>query len=144
MPLGRPPIPDRLRDAILAVAAEHPGWGNRRIAAEVLAATGERVHHNTVGRYRPGKVPGQDRVEPADGPDTFYVIRTGLVAIGERTEAGADTWCVTVEAREGDVLPGSDYVQVFVEGKANARWLADAMMRTLMRREKKRSANDGR
>jgi putative transposase len=59
--LGRPPIPAELRALIRKMAAENAGWGEERIANELLVKLGIRVSARTVGKYMPERPPGQPR-----------------------------------------------------------------------------------
>ena len=52
-PRGRPRIPAKLRDLIVAMARSNPTWGEERIAAELLLKLGIRVSPRTVRRYMP-------------------------------------------------------------------------------------------
>ena len=59
--VGRPPIPAELRALIRKMAAENAGWGEERIANELLVKLGIRVSARTVGKYMPERPPGQPR-----------------------------------------------------------------------------------
>ena len=59
--LGRPPIPAELRALIRKMASENSGWGEERIANELLIKLGIRVSPRTVGKYMPKRPPGQPR-----------------------------------------------------------------------------------
>jgi putative transposase len=50
-PIGRPRIPQDLRQLILAMARDNPTWGQARIAAELLLKLGIQVSPRTVQKY---------------------------------------------------------------------------------------------
>ena len=59
--MGRPPIPAELRALIRKMASENPGWGEERIANELLVKLGICVSPRTVGKYMPQRPAGQPR-----------------------------------------------------------------------------------
>ena len=58
---GRPRIPVELRTLIRRMAQENPGWGEERIASELLVKLGIRVSPRTVRKYMPTPPAGQPR-----------------------------------------------------------------------------------
>ncbi|MDH3770587.1 MAG: integrase core domain-containing protein [Nitrospirota bacterium] len=61
---GRPRIPPKLRTLIRAMARDNPGWGEERIANELLLKLGIRLSPRTVGKYiphYPGRQPRGDQ-----------------------------------------------------------------------------------
>ena len=59
--MGRPLIPAELRTLIRKMASENCGWGEERIANELLIKLGIRVSPRTVGKYMSARPPGQPR-----------------------------------------------------------------------------------
>ena len=58
---GRPRIPVELRALIRRMAQENPGWGEERLASELLVKLGIRVSPRTVRKYMPKPRMGQPR-----------------------------------------------------------------------------------
>ncbi len=58
---GRPRIPPELRALIRAMARDNPGWGEERIANELLLKLGIQVSPRTVRKYMPKRPQGQPR-----------------------------------------------------------------------------------
>jgi hypothetical protein len=58
---GRPRIPVELRALIRRMAGENPGWGEERIANELLVKLGIQVSPRTVRKYMPKRPDGQPR-----------------------------------------------------------------------------------
>ncbi len=58
---GRPRIPPELRTRIRAMARDNPGWGEERIANELLLKLGIQISPRTVRKYMPKYPRGQPR-----------------------------------------------------------------------------------
>ncbi len=58
---GRPRIPLELRALIREMSRDNPGWGEERIANELLLKLGIQVSPRTVRNYMPKRPPGQPR-----------------------------------------------------------------------------------
>ncbi len=58
---GRPRIPPALRILIRAMARDNPGWGEERIAHELLLKLGIQLSPRTVRKYMPHDPGGQPR-----------------------------------------------------------------------------------
>ena len=58
---GRPQIPPELRALIREMARDNPGWGEERIANELLLKLGIQVSPRTVRKYMPKRPRGQPR-----------------------------------------------------------------------------------
>ena len=56
---GRPPIPSELRALIRTMARDIPGWGEERIANELLLKLGIQISPRTVRKYMPKRPRGQ-------------------------------------------------------------------------------------
>jgi transposase InsO family protein len=52
-PIGRPRIPEELRQLILAMARDNPTWGQERIAAELFVKLWIQVSPRTIRKYLP-------------------------------------------------------------------------------------------
>ncbi|MDY6947696.1 MAG: integrase core domain-containing protein [Pseudomonadota bacterium] len=58
---GRPPIPKEFRELIRRMVRENPGWGQERIANELLLKLGLQVLPRTVAKYMPRPAPSRPR-----------------------------------------------------------------------------------
>ena len=58
---GRPRIPPELRALIREMARDNPGWGEERIANELLLKLGIQISPRTVRKYMPKRPRGQPR-----------------------------------------------------------------------------------
>jgi len=58
---GRPRLPPELRTLIRAMARDNPGWGEERIANELLLKLGIQISPRTVRKYMPKRPQGQPR-----------------------------------------------------------------------------------
>ncbi len=58
---GRPRIPPELRALIRAMARDNPGWGEERIANELLLKLGIQISPRTIRKYMPKRPKGQPR-----------------------------------------------------------------------------------
>ncbi len=59
---GRPCIPEHVKEFIGRLARDNPSWQPRRIQGEVFRVLGERLHIDTVRKYRPKRNPDPRRV----------------------------------------------------------------------------------
>lgn len=58
---GRPRIPAELRALIHQMARDNLGWGEERIANELLLKLGIQISPRTVRKYTPKRPPGRPR-----------------------------------------------------------------------------------
>jgi len=58
---GRPPIPAELRELIRQMARDNIGWGEERIANELLLKLGIQISPRIVGKYMPKRPRGKPR-----------------------------------------------------------------------------------
>ena len=70
-PVGRPPIPEELRELIVRMAEENPTWGQERIASELLLKLGIRLSPRTVAKYLPSRPRGSGRRPRSQSWKTF-------------------------------------------------------------------------
>src|SRR5580765_1816720 len=63
--VGRPAIPQELRELIRRMARENVLWGEERIANELLLKLGIRISPRTVGKYLPKRPPWGTPRRPA-------------------------------------------------------------------------------
>ena len=58
---GRPRMPPELRALIQEMARDNPGWGEERIANELVLKLGIQISPRTVRKYMPKRPPGKPR-----------------------------------------------------------------------------------
>ena len=95
---GRPPIPAELRALIREMARDNPGWGEERIANELLLKLEIQISPRTVGKYMSKRLRGRKRLVPTtDRVFGVVRLRQGYVAVAGRGGAGLPLrrWVIT-------------------------------------------------
>ncbi len=94
---GRPPIPPELRALIRAMARDNPGWGEERIANELLLKLGIQISPRTVRKYLPKHPRGQPRGDQRW--PTFVANHAKAISIGAVDSEARSQWSLNSPAR---------------------------------------------